>query len=240
MGAAIGSHAGRRRIFTLMFMEQPKLKPLSFTRLESETDQIASVGTFFDLMSRRRTVRDFSDEAVPIEIIETAIRAAGTAPSGANMQPWRFVVVRDPATKQKIREAAEIEERESYGGRMSEKWLRRLAPLGTDEHKPFLEIAPYLIVVFRITSVNETGEPEPTYYSQESVGIAVGLLLAALHSAGLATLTHTPSPMKFLQEILGRPKTEVPFVLIPVGYPASGAMVPDISRKSLEEIIQIV
>ncbi len=221
-------------------MTHPALIPLDFEHVPSESEQISRVAGFFELMDRRRTVRDFSDEPVPIGIIETAIRAAGTAPSGANMQPWRFVVVRDPQTKRRIREAAEREEFESYHGRMSEKWLRRLAPLGTDEHKPFLEIAPYLIVVFRITSVNETGEPEPTYYSQESVGIAVGLLLAALHSAGLATLTHTPSPMKFLQEILGRPKTEVPFVLIPVGYPAADAMVPDIKRKELDEIMTVV
>ena len=153
------------------------------------------------------------------------------------MQPWRFVVVSDPAVKKKIREAAEKEEYESYHGRMSEKWLRRLALLGTDEHKPFLDIAPYLIVVFRITSIEEYGETEPTYYSQESVGISVGLLLAALHNMGLATLTHTPSPMRFLQEILGRPRNEVPFVLIPVGYPAVDAQVPDISRKSLDEIM---
>lgn len=223
-----------------MIMSNPVLKLLGFERQASESEQLTRGAEFLELMERRRTVRDFSDEPVPIEIIETAIRTAGTAPSGANMQPWRFVVVRDPETKSRIREAAEREEHESYHGRMSEKWLRRLAPLGTDEHKPFLEIAPYLIVVFRITSVNETGEPEPTYYSQESVGIAVGLLLAALHTAGLATLTHTPSPMKFLQEILGRPKNEVPFVLIPVGYPAADAKVPDIKRKSLDEIMNIV
>jgi nitroreductase len=185
-------------------------------------------------------VRDFSDQEIPLDLIEKAIATAGTAPSGANMQPWRFVVVRDMRVKQKIREAAEKEERESYHGRMSEKWLRRLAPLGTDEHKPFLEIAPYLIVVFRINSITENGETEPTYYSQESVGIAVGMLLAALHNAGLATLTHTPSPMKFLQEILGRPKNEIPFVLIPVGYPADEAKVPDIRRKPIDEIMEVI
>ena len=162
------------------------------------------------------------------DVIERAIETAGTAPSGANLQPWRFVVVRDAGIKRQIRIAAEREEYESYHGRMSEKWLRRLAVLGTDEHKPFLEIAPFLIVVFRLNSIVEDGESEPTYYSQESVGIAVGMLLAALHNAGLATLTHTPSPMKFLQEILRRPKNEIPFVLIPVGYPAAGAQVPDL------------
>ncbi len=185
-------------------------------------------------------MREFSDRDVPFELIERAIATAGTAPSGANMQPWRFVVVRDPVVKRKIREAAEKEEYESYHGRMSEKWLRRLAPLGTDEHKPFLEIAPYLIVVFRLNTITEDGEIEPTYYSQESVGIAVGMLLAALHNMGLATLTHTPSPMKFLQEILGRPKNEVAFVLIPVGFPAKDATVPDIERKPLDEIMQVV
>ena len=191
-------------------------------------------------MNQRRTVREFSARGVPLELIETAIATAGTAPSGANMQPWRFVVVKDPDVKRRIREAAEKEEFESYHGRMSEKWLRRLAILGTDEHKPFLDIAPYLIVVFRITSVEEDGGTEPTYYSQESVGIAVGLLLTALHNAGLATLTHTPSPMRFLQEILGRPKNEVPFVLIPVGYPAEDAEVPDIQRKPIDEIMEVI
>ncbi|MFM9905177.1 MAG: nitroreductase family protein [Pyrinomonadaceae bacterium] len=222
-------------------MDNPKpiFAPLDFVTLDLD-DQIARGQEFFKMISRRRTVREYSDRDVPLELIETAISSAGTAPSGANMQPWRFVVVRDPQVKRKIREAAEIEEHESYHNRMSEKWLRRLAPLGTDEHKPFLEIAPYLIVVFRITTIVEEDESEPTYYSQESVGIAVGLLLAALHNMGLATLTHTPSPMKFLQEILGRPKNEVPFVLIPVGYPAENAMVPDIKRKPLDEISQVI
>ena len=217
----------------------PVFIPLDFPGF-SEDEQRARGEAFFELLNARRTVREYSDAEVPFDLIETAIATAGTAPSGANMQPWRFVVVRDPEIKRKIREAAEKEEYDSYHGRMSEKWLRRLAVLGTDEHKPFLEIAPYLIVVFRINSITEDGETEPTYYSQESVGIAVGTLLAALHNMGLATLTHTPSPMKFLQEILGRPKNEVPFVLIPVGYPAGDAMVPDIRRKPLEEIIEVV
>jgi len=218
---------------------EPKFIPLDFRRIE-KPEQIKRAAEFYENLNRRRTVRDFSDETVPFEIIEQAILAAGTAPSGANMQPWRFVVVKDERIKREIRIAAEREEYESYHGRMSEKWLRRLARLGTDEHKPFLETAPFLIVVFRINSVTENGATEPTYYSQESVGIAVGMLLAALHDAGLATLTHTPSPMKFLQEILKRPKTEIPFVLIPVGYPAAGAKVPDIERKSLAEIMQVV
>lgn len=214
----------------------PNLIPLNFVDLP-ESAQAERAAEFFELLKQRRTVREYSARDVPFNLIETAIATAGTAPSGANMQPWRFVVVGDPAIKKQIREAAEKEEYESYHGRMSEKWLRRLAVLGTDEHKPFLEIAPYLIVVFRVTSVEENGETEPTYYSQESVGIAVGLLLAALHNMGLATLTHTPSPMRFLQEILGRPRNEVPFVIIPVGYPAEDAQVPDIDRKPPDEIM---
>lgn len=220
---------------------KPRFVNLNFRRFSIQ-EQKRRADEFYELLDRRRTVRDFSDEAVPFEIIEKAVLSAGTAPSGANMQPWRFVVVQDAETKRKIRIAAEEEEYKSYHGRMSEKWLRRLAILGTDEHKPFLETAPYLLVVFRIDLIRdeETGETEPTYYSQESVGIAVGMLLAALHNAGLATLTHTPSPMRFLQQILERPKNEKPFVLIPVGYPANNARVPDISRKSVEEIMTVI
>ncbi len=219
---------------------KPNLVPLEFEKIESEAEQVKRAEEFYENLNRRRTVRDFSDQDFPFAIIEKAILTAGTAPSGAHMQPWRFVVVRDVSIKSKIREAAEKEEYESYNKRMSDKWLKRLAPLGTDEHKPFLEIAPYLIVVFRINSITEDGETEPTYYSQESVGIAVGMLLSALHNAGLATLTHTPSPMKFLQKILGRPKNEVPFVLIPVGYPAEDAKVPDLKRKPLNEIMTVI
>jgi iodotyrosine deiodinase len=219
--------------------QPPKYIPLDFLHL-SEDEQSKRADAFFEMLNQRRTLRDYSDRDVPFELIEKAIATAGTAPSGANLQPWRFVVVKDAEIKRRIREAAEKEEYESYHGRMSEKWLRRLAPLGTNEVKPFLQIAPYLIVVFRINSFVEDGETEPTYYSQESVGIAVGMLLAALHNMGLATLTHTPSPMKFLQEILGRPKNEIPFVLIPVGYPADDAMVPDIRRKQLKEIMEVV
>jgi iodotyrosine deiodinase len=220
---------------------EARLIPLTFERLSMEEER-SRAHTFFQLMRRRRTVRDFSDEPVAFEIIERAIATAGTAPSGANLQPWRFVVVKDMETKRRIRLAAEEEERASYTGRMPERWLRRLAPLGTDWRKPFLEIAPYLIVVFRIDFIldEETGETEPTYYASESVGIATGLLLASLHMAGLATLTHTPSPMKFLSEILGRPRNEKPYVLIPVGYPAREAQVPDIKRKALDEIMQVV
>jgi len=219
----------------------PQFIPLKFQHLSVE-EQMRRAEDFHETLNRRRTVRDFSSDPVPFELIEKAILTAGTAPSGAHMQPWRFVVVKDAEIKRKIRIAAEEEEYKSYHGRMSEKWLRRLAILGTDEHKPFLECAPYLIVVFRIDLIQdeETGETEPTYYSQESVGIAVGMLLAALHTAGLATLTHTPSPMKFLSEILRRPKNERPFVLIPVGFPAADACVPDISRKPLEEIMTVI
>ena len=170
---------------------KPTLLALDFNKID-ETEQTKRAVEFYENLKRRRTVRDFSDAKVSLGLIETAILTAGTAPSGANMQPWRFVVVKDKAVKSKIREAAEREEYESYHGRMSDKWLKRLATLGTDEHKPFLEIAPVLIVVFRINSITENGATEPTYYSQESVGIAVGMLLAALHNAGLATLTHTP------------------------------------------------
>ncbi len=219
---------------------KPNLVPLNFRYIKDEAEQKKRAEEFYQNLNSRRTVRDFSDKDVPFEIIEKAILTAGTAPSGAHMQPWRFVVVQDAEVKSKIREAAEAEEFESYHKRMSDKWLRRLAPLGTDEHKPFLEIAPYLIIVFRINSIEEDGEKEPTYYSQESVGIAVGMLLSALHNSGLATLTHTPSPMKFLQEILERPKNEVPFVLIPVGYPAEDAKVPDLKRKTLDEIMTVI
>lgn len=219
----------------------PKLIPLEFTRL-TPGEQLRRSRDFFALMSRRRTVRDFSPEPVSFEIVERAVATAGTAPSGANLQPWRFIVVGDPWVKRRIREAAEEEERVNYSGRMPERWLRRLAILGTDWRKPFLETAPYLVVVFRVDYLidEQSGETEPTYYAQESAGIAAGLLIAALHNAGLATLTHTPSPMRFLSEILGRPKNEKPFVLIPVGYPADGAQVPDIGRKPLDEILDVI
>jgi iodotyrosine deiodinase len=221
--------------------DKPQFVPLNFQRLSTE-EQIENIGFFYETLDKRRSVREFSDENVPLEIIEKAILTAGTAPSGAHLQPWRFVVVKNAEIKHKIRLAAEAEEYESYHNRMPNRWLNRLAPLGTDEHKPFLEIAPYLIIVFRLTSFpnEETGELEPTYYSQESVGIAVGMLLSALHKAGLATLTHTPSPMKFLNEVLNRPKNEVPFVLIPVGYPAENCTVPDIKRKLISEIMEII
>lgn len=191
-------------------------------------------------MKRRRTVRNFSPEPVPREIVELAVQTAGTAPSGANQQPWLFVIVGDAGIKRKIRMAAEEEERENYSGRFPDDWLQALAPLGTDWRKEFLEIAPWLIVVFKIDyGISPDGGKIKHYYVNESVGIASGMLLAALHNAGLATLTHTPNPMGFLTEILGRPKNEKPFLLIPTGYPADGAEVPDIGRKPFDEIAAI-
>lgn len=193
---------------------------------------------FFEEMNQRRTIRSFSDEPVPRSLIEHAIRTAGTAPSGANKQPWKFVVVDDPALKKQIRSGAEAEEREFYMQRATPEWLEDLVPLGTDWEKPFLEIAPYLIVVFRESySVRANGDRAKHYYTLESVGIATGMLLTALHYMGLATLTHTPSPMDFLNTILHRPDNERPYVLIPVGYPAPNATVPDIRRKSLEDVL---
>ena len=196
----------------------------------------ARLEEFYTDMDRRRTVREFSERPVPRDIIETALKAANTAPSGANLQPWHFVVVSGPETKRKLREAAEVEEREFYTHRASEEWLAALEPLGTDDNKPFLETAPYLIAVF-LQKYGELpdGRKVKHYYPAESTGLATGILIAALHRAGLVTLTHTPSPMKFLNEILGRPKSERPFLLLVVGYPADDARVPDIERKALEE-----
>jgi len=218
----------------------PSFRPLVFERISSEESR-GRIQAFLELMRRRRTVRDFSPEPVPIDIVDAAIEAAGTAPSGANRQPWTFVVVRDPALKHRIREAAEAEEREFYEHRAPAEWLEALARLGTDWRKPFLETAPCLIAVFRMDyepALMPDGAERriKNYYVHESVGIAVGILLTALHVAGLATLTHTPSPMGFLVEILGRPKHERPYLLIPIGYPAAGAQVPDISKKALEKI----
>ncbi|MQA84066.1 MAG: nitroreductase family protein [Streptosporangiales bacterium] len=199
-----------------------------------EGEATERVRAFYELMERRRTVRDFSDRPVPWEAVETAIRVASTAPSGAHIQPWRFVVVADPERKRAIREGAEAEERAFYGSRGSEEWLEALEPLGTDWRKPFLETAPIVIVVFEVHKGPNSPRP---YYVKESVGIAVGFLIAALHQAGLATLTHTPSPMRFLNEILGRPQEERPYVVMPVGYPADDARVPDLRRKPLDEVL---
>ncbi|MDJ0906453.1 MAG: nitroreductase family protein [Woeseiaceae bacterium] len=196
---------------------------------------------FYAEVDRRRTVREFSGRPVPREIIENALKAASTAPSGANLQPWHFVVVSGAKTKKKIREAAEVEEREFYERRASSEWLEALAPLGTDSNKPFLETAPYLIAIFlQKFGTLPDGRKVKHYYPVESTGIATGILITALHHAGLATLTHTPSPMKFLNDILGRPKNERPFLLLVAGYPADDAEVPDIERKPLEAFSSFV
>lgn len=192
------------------------------------------VRRFTDELVTRRTIRDFDRRPVPAGVLREAVRAAASAPSGANVQPWRFVVVTDPAIKRSLRRAAEAEEREFYTRRASPEWLAALAPLGTDWRKPFLETAPAVIAVFEVHKGPDTPRP---YYVKESVGIAVGFLLAALHRAGLATLTHTPSPMRFLNEILDRPSNERGFLLVPVGYPANDATVPDIDRKPLDEVL---
>lgn len=196
---------------------------------------------FRDDLRRRRTIRDFSDRSVPKEIIEDCIAAAATAPNGANRQPWHFVVVSDPTVKAAIRAAAEEEEAAFYGGRAPDDWIEALRHLGTDEHKPFLERAPYLIVIMAESyEVGEKGEKKKNYYVQESVGIATGMLIAAIHNAGLASLTHTPSPMGFLNEILRRPKNERPFLILVVGYPEADATVPDIRKKPLRDITSFV
>jgi nitroreductase len=191
---------------------------------------------FFTDIQRRRTIRDFSNEPVPKEIIENCLRAAGTAPSGANRQPWHFSVVSDLETKKKIREAAEEEEKKFYSGRAPDEWLEALEPLGTDENKPFLEVAPYLIVIFsEAYGLDAQSEKIKNYYVSESVGIATGILITALHNAGLATLTHTPSPMNFLRKILGRGENERAFLILVTGFPSENAIVPNIAKKNLEE-----
>lgn len=221
-----------------------KTVPLEFEELAPE-EQERRLAEFVDRLSRRRTVREFSPRPVPRNLVEDAIRVAGRAPSGANLQPWHFVLVENPEVKQQIRAAAEKEEKENYSHRFPQEWLDRLAPLGTDDHKPYLEMAPYLIVVFKIDYGLETA-PDGTerkfkhYYVNESVGLACGFLLAALHLAGLATLTHTPSPMGFLSRILGMPRNYRPFLLIPVGYPVEEAQVPGISKKGLKEILTVI
>lgn len=205
---------------------------------ETMTRRAAS---FYEDVKRRRTVRDFSARPVPREVIESCVRAAGTAPNGANLQPWHFVAVSDPAIKRKIREGAEEEERAFYSGKAPQEWLDALAPLGTDEHKPFLETAPWLIVIFG-ESFGELpdGRKVKHYYTQESVGIATGILVTAVHHAGLVSLTHTPSPMGFLNDILGRPSRERPFLILVVGYPADSATVPDITKKPLDAIATFI
>ncbi len=218
-------------------MAEPKFIPYSDYKEYPEDEMKVRARDFHEEMKRRRTVRFFSERAVPPEVIEDCIRAAGTAPSGANMQPWRFVVVSDPGLKTRVREAAEEEEHEFYANRATPEWLEALKPLGTDEHKPYLETAPYLIVVFRESyGLLPDGAKVKHYYSSESVGIATGFLLSALHHAGVATLTHTPSPMNFLNDILGRPENEKPFLIVVAGFPAKDAVVPDIHRKDLKDI----
>ncbi len=192
--------------------------------------------TYYQLMDQRRSLRHFSDKDVPRELIETLIKTASTAPSGAHKQPWTFCAVRNPEIKAAIREAAEKEEYENYHGRMSDEWLEDLQAFGTDWEKPFLEIAPWLIIVFKKAYDLVDGEKQKNYYVNESVGLAAGFLLSAIHNAGLVSLTHTPSPMNFLQKILNRPENERPFLLIPVGYPAENAEVPAIERKSIDEV----
>ncbi|GAA3079846.1 nitroreductase family protein [Streptosporangium carneum] len=207
--------------------------PLNARRMRP-ADMTRDAGAFADLMTTRRSVREFSPDPVPEAVIEAAVRAAASAPSGANLQPWRFAVVTSPARKRRLREAAEAEEREFYSRRAPAEWLDTIAPIGTDWHKPFLETAPVVIVVFEVHQGPRSPKP---YYVKESVGIAVGLLIAALHHAGLATLTHTPVPMRFLNEVCERPPEERPYLVMPVGYPAADARVPDLSRKPLSEVM---
>ena len=214
-----------------------RLMPLKDYREYPVKEMRARARAFREDVRRRRTVRDFSPRPVPREIIEDCLLAAGSAPNGANHQPWHFVVVSDPEAKKRIREAAEDEERAFYRERAPDEWLQALEPLGTDEHKPFLEVAPWLIVIFAESyALLPDDTRRKNYYVTESVGIATGLLITALHHAGLASLTHTPSPMGFLNRILGRPKNERPFLLLVVGYPAGDARVPVIEKKSLREI----
>jgi len=213
------------------FIELPKRDRIS------EKEMIERSDLLFSEMDQRRTVREFSQKPIDKKIIENCIKIAGTAPSGANKQPWYFVVVSNPEIKKEIRIAAENEEKSFYNERAPQTWLKDLEPLGTDEHKPFLETAPYLIVIFEQKyKVDENGNKEKHYYTSESVGIATGMLITALHKVGLATLTHTPSPMRFLNKILNRPENEKPFLVLVVGYPTKNAKVPDIKRKTLSEI----
>jgi nitroreductase len=208
--------------------QQERLPPAEMTRRGDD---------FYGLMDRRRSVRDFAPDPVPRELIETAIRTASTAPSGAHRQPWRFVAISDPAIKRAIRIAAETEEKKSYEERMPPDWLRALAPIGTTWQKPFLEVVPWIVVVFEeLFGVEADGTKLKNYYVPQSVGLACGLFIASLHTMGLATLTHTPSPMGFLSQILGRPKNEKPYILFPIGYPAADAEVPDLRRKALDEV----
>lgn len=220
-------------------MSKTKFIPLRNYKAYSKEEMLKRSEEFYKEVNNRRTVREYSDKPVPREIIENCIKAAGTAPSGANMQPWRFVVVESPEIKRKIRIAAEEEEKEFYTTKAPQEWLDALAPLGTDKHKPFLETAPYLIVIFESKyELLPDGRKVKQYYTKESVGIATGVLITALHHAGLVTLTHTPSPMNFLNDILDRPENEKPYLILVAGYPADDVKVPDIKRKELSEICE--
>ena len=222
-------------------MKAPRFISAPKINIGTDKDLIERAKKFYATMRRRRTIRDFSDRPVPREVIEYCIRTAGTAPNGANLQPWHFVTISDPAVKREIRIAAEAEEKEFYEHRAPKAWLEALAPLGTDWHKPFLESAPWLIAVFaQPFRILPDGTRSPTYYAIESVGIATGILVTAVHSCGLVSLTHTPSQMGFLNRILERPSHEKPFLLLVVGHPARDARVPDISRKPLAEISSFV
>jgi len=215
---------------------QAGFRPYPGLQFDEQT-VIARSRAYYELMNQRRSVRTFSDKAVPRHVIDHIVQTAGSAPSGAHKQPWTFCVVQDPGLKKEIRLAAEAEEYDNYHGRMSEDWLKDLEPFATDWHKPFLETAPYLIIVFKKAyEVGPEGEKLKNYYVNESVGIACGFLISAIHHAGLVTLTHTPSPMNFLQKILKRPANERPYLLLPVGYPADDTQVPDIHRKPLADI----
>ena len=218
-----------------MSFKKLQFQKITFEKMNHNANQ------FFQKVSSRRSVRDFSKDDFPIEIIKNCIKSASTAPSGANKQPWHFVIVKDPIIKRKIRKAAEIEEKEFYGGRAPQEWLDDLNQFGTDWKKPFLEEAPYLIVVFsKKFDINDDGTNTKNYYVSESVGIASGLLLIALHNAGLVTLTHTPNPMSFLSEILNRPPSDKPYLIIPVGFPSENAEVPNIKKKTFKEICTIL
>lgn len=219
-------------------MNETRTVPLANYREYPPEEMRRRARAYYEDHARRRSVRHFAERSVPREVIEDCLRTAGTAPSGAHLQPWHFVVVSDEECKRRIRLGAEEEERQFYGGRAPREWLEALAPLGTDEHKPFLEAAPYLIVIFaQRYGLDERGRKTKRYYVAESVGIATGMLISAIHHAGLVSLTHTPSPMAFLNEILNRPRNESPFLILVVGYPADDARVPDLERKPLERIV---
>ncbi|GAB4286159.1 MAG: nitroreductase family protein [Ignavibacteriaceae bacterium] len=222
-------------------MKQPVMIPFDYSFSVDDSEMKKRSEVFFNLLSKRRTIRDFSDKPVPAEVILNCIKTAGTAPSGANKQPWHFVAVSDRLVKRKIRIAAEEEEHQFYTHRAPKEWLEALSPIGTDEKKPFLEKAPWLIAIFsKSYDLNENSKKIKNYYTTESTGIACGMLITALHNCGLVSLTHTPSPMNFLNEILSRPANEKPFLLLVTGYPAENATVPDLRRKELKEFVTVL